>query len=108
MFDFDAFLETLKTDLSELVTDFGEDLKDDLLKDAKSFAQNTKEDLIRWSKQLKDGELSQEDFEFLLKAKKDLAEMEALKQRGLAQVKLDKLKLAIIDAVAGSVKKAIA
>lgn len=108
MFDFDAFLETLKTDLSELVTDFGEDLKDDLLKDAKSFALNTKEDLIKWSKQLKDGELSQEDFEFLLNAKKDLAEMEALKQRGLAQVKLDKLKMAVINTVAGSVKKVIA
>ncbi|MEQ8523448.1 hypothetical protein [Gracilimonas sp.] len=108
MFDFDAFLKTLKTDLSELVTDFGEDLKDDLLKDAKSFALSTKDDLIRWSKQLKDGDLSPEDFEFLIKAKKDLAEMEALKQRGLAQVKLDKLKLAIIDTVAGSVKKVIA
>jgi hypothetical protein len=107
MFDFDAFLETLKADLTEVVSDFGEDLKDDLLKDAGDFALQTKEDLIKWSKMLKDGELSPEELEFLLKAKKDLAEMEALKQRGLAQAKLDKLKLAIIDTVAGSVKKVI-
>ncbi len=107
MFDFDSFLETLKTDLTEVVTDFGEDLKDDLLKDAGDFALQTKEDIIKWSEMLKDGELSLDEFEYLLKAKKDLAEMEALKQRGLAQAKLDKLKLAIIDAVAGSVKKVI-
>ncbi|MGN8226071.1 hypothetical protein [Gracilimonas sp. BCB1] len=108
MFDFDAFLETLKTDLTEVVSDFGEDLKDDLLNDAGDFAFQTKEDLIKWSKMLKDGEISADDFEFLLKAKKDLAEMEALKQRGLTQAKLDKLKLAIMDTVAGSVKKVIA
>lgn len=107
MFDFDAFLETLKADLTDVVTDFGEDLKDDLLKDAGDFALQTKEDIIKWSEMLKDGELSPDEFEYLLKAKKDLAEMETLKQRGLAQAKLDKLKLAIIDTIAGSVKKVI-
>jgi hypothetical protein len=45
------------------------------------------------------------DFEFLLKGKKDLAEMEALKQLGLSKVRLDKITNGIIDVITGSVIK---
>jgi len=45
------------------------------------------------------------DFEFLLKGKKDLAEMEALKQLGLSKVRLDKITNGIIDIITGSVIK---
>jgi hypothetical protein len=51
------------------------------------------------------GELSKKDFEWLLKSKKDLAEMESLKQKGLAQARIDRLKTALLQSVIGSVAK---
>lgn len=107
MIDFDRFLETLRTDLDGVIKEFGEDLKEDILNDAEVFATKTRDDIERWSKQLKEGELNPKDFEFLIKAKKDLAEMEALKQKGLGQAKLDKLKADILNTVVGSVKKVL-
>lgn len=107
MFDFDAFLNTLKTDLTGVIKEFGEEYKEDILKDAGAFAAKTRDDLEKWAKMLKEGELSPADFEYLLKAKKDLAEMEALKQKGLTQAKLDKLKADILDVVAGTVGKVV-
>lgn len=107
MFNFDAFLETLKTDLAGVIKDFGEDLKEDIIHDVSSLAKKNREDLERWSNELREGNLSPADFEFLLKSKKDLAEMEALEQKGLAQAKLDKLKADILDTIVGSVKKVI-
>jgi hypothetical protein len=107
MIDFNRFLDTLKTDLGGVIKEFGEDFKEDILKDAEAFATKTRDDLEKWSQQLKDGEISIADFEFLVKSKKDLAEMEALKQKGLAQAKLDKLKADILDTVVGSVQKVL-
>ena len=107
MFNFDAFLETLKADLAGIITEFGDDFKEDIIEDVSSFALKSREDLERWSRQLKDGDLSPRDFEYLLKSKKDLAEMEALKQKGLAQAKLDKLKADILNTMVGSVQKVL-
>ncbi|MEX2347927.1 MAG: hypothetical protein WD511_01805 [Balneolaceae bacterium] len=107
MFDFDTFLNTLKNDLGGVIKEFGEEYKEDILKDAGAFAVKTRDDLEKWAKMLKEGELSVKDFEYLLKAKKDFAEMEALKQKGLTQARLDKLKADILDVVAGAVRKMV-
>lgn len=107
MFDFDSFLNTLKSDLGDVIKEFGEEYREDILNDAGDFASKIQSDIEKWAKQLKEGELSPKYFEFLLKSKKDLAEMEGLKQKGLAQARLDKLKADILDTVAGSVKKVL-
>jgi hypothetical protein len=54
---------------------------------------------------LADGNLTREDFEFLVRGKKDLAEMEALKQIGLGKIRLNRIRDQIIDTVIGSVFK---
>lgn len=107
MFDFDSFLDTLKSDLGDIIKEFGEEYKEDVLNDVEDFANKTRRDIEKWAKLLKEGKLSLKDFEFLLKGKKDLAELEALKQKGLTQAKLDKLKADILDTVLGSVKKVL-
>lgn len=107
MFDFDTLLDTLQSDLGEVIKEFGEEYREDILNDAGDFATKTRDDIEEWAALLKDGEMSIADFEFLLKSKKDVAEMEALKQKGLTQAKLDKLKADILDTVVGSVKKVL-
>ena len=49
--------------------------------------------------------MSKKDFEFLLKGKKDLAEMEALKQLGLSKIRINKIKDGVIGIVVGSAFK---
>jgi len=58
-----------------------------------------------WKDGLASGALSKADFEFLLKGKKDLAEMEALKQLGLSKIRITKITNGIIDVIAGSAIK---
>jgi hypothetical protein len=105
MADFNGFLKTLKNDLLNFAKDNLEEHKDLLLKDGNAFVEKTKKDLKRWTEALALGKLSQKDFEFLLKGKKDLAEMEALKQLGLAKVRITKLRDGIINIVVGSAFK---
>lgn len=104
---FDKFLDTLKTELGDLAHQFGDDVKKELINDGRSFAVKSKNDLERWIKQLIDGSLTQDDFEWLVKGKKDLAEMVALKQKGLAQAKIDKYRIALLDTVVSSAFKLI-
>lgn len=102
---FNDFISTLEHDLLDFAKENLEEYKDDLLKDGTTFIEKTKSDLERWSEGLASGALSADDFEFLLKGKKDLAEMEALKQLGLSQIRIDKITNGLIDVIAGSVIK---
>jgi hypothetical protein len=82
-----------------------EEYKDELLKDGTLFIEKAKSDLERWTEGLASGALSKDDFEFLLKGKKDLAQMEALKQLGLSKIRITKITNGIIDVVVGSAFK---
>ena len=49
--------------------------------------------------QLADGDLSQDDFKFLLKGKKALLEIHVNTQIGLAKVAVDKFNAALVDLI---------
>lgn len=100
--NFDDFIDQLKNDLVNHAKQFGDDVKDEFVEDGKAFAEEAKEDLIRWTQLMAEGKLTKEDLEFLVKGKKDLAKMEALKQKGLAKVRLDKFKDALVGTVVNS------
>ena len=72
---FNDFVTTVKNDLLDFTKENLEEYKDEILKDGNAFVEKAKEDLQRWTKGLASGALSQADFEFLLKGKKDLAKM---------------------------------
>jgi len=103
--NFNDFVDTLKNDLIGFAKENLEEYKEEIIKDGTEFVERTKTDLERWTQGLGTGALNQEDFEFLLKAKKDLAEMEALKQIGLTQIRIDKITNGIIDVITGSAIK---
>ena len=99
MADFNDFLNNLLKGLEDLTRDHWQDFKDAAEKDGNAFFKKTSEDLQRWTKMLADKELSKTDFEFLVAGKKDLAEMEALKQAGLALVRVEKFRNALISLI---------
>jgi hypothetical protein len=102
---FNDFVSTLKNDLLDFAKINYEEYKDELLKDGTLFIEKAKSDLERWTEGLASSALSKEDFEFLLKGKKDLAQMEALKQLGLSKIRITKITNGIIDVVVGSAFK---
>lgn len=102
---FNDFVSTLRTDLLDFAKVNYEEYKDELLKDGTLFIEKAKSDLERWTEGLASGALSKDDFEFLLKGKKDLAQMEALKQLGLSKIRITKITNGIIDVVLGSAIK---
>ncbi len=99
------FVSTFKNDLLTFAKENFEEYKDELLKDGNTFLEKAKSDIERWTDGLASGALSPSDFEFLLKGKKDLAQMEALKQLGLSKIRISKITNGIIDVVVGSAVK---
>jgi hypothetical protein len=102
---FNDFLSIVKDDLQEFAKENLNEYKDELLNDGNAFVEKTKNDLKRWTDGLATGALSKADFEFLLKGKRDFAEMEALKQLGLSRIKINKLTDGVINIVVGSALK---
>jgi len=102
---FNDFVSILKSDLLDFAKENLEEYKNELLKDGTLFIEKVKSDLERWTEGLASGALSKTDFEFLLKGKKDLAQMEALKQLGLSKIRITKITNSIIDVVVGSAVK---
>jgi len=102
---FNDFVSTLKNDLLDFAKENLEEYKNELLKDGTLFIEKAKSDLERWTEGIASGALSPADFEFLLKGKKDLAQMEALKQLGLSKIRITKITNSIIDVVVGSAVK---
>lgn len=102
---FNDFVSTLKNDLLDFAKENLEEYKDEILKDGTLFIEKAKSDLERWTEGLATRALSKADFEFLLKGKKDLAQMEALKQLGLSKIRITKITNGIMDVVVGSAVK---
>lgn len=101
--DLDDLLDALKDDVADLAEDHFDDLRDRAVNDSQSFVEETNEDIQRWAQKMANGQLSQAEFRSLLQGRKDLAEMEGLKQAGLAAAKVDKFRDALIDEVVETV-----
>jgi len=69
---------------------------DETKKDTREFLEKTKTDITRWFGLLQSDSLNKEDFIWLVKSKKDLLEMTALKQSGLSLVDVEEFKDSIL------------
>jgi hypothetical protein len=105
MASFDVFLEELKNGILQLAEKEWSDLKGAAVADGNAFVQQLGEDLKNWTAELARGEISQADFKWLLEGKKDLAALEALKQAGLLQARLQKFVNGVIEVVVNTAVK---
>ena len=76
--------------------------KEEAVSDTKKFLEASKSDLKRWVKLLAQGDITQDDFEWLVLGRKDVAKMYALKQAGLTLVRIDRFKSALLNLVIDS------
>jgi len=105
MATFDEFFETLKTELGEFAEYSWKSYKTAAIKDGKAFLEKSKADLERWTNMLAKGDLTRDDFEWLVVGKRDLAELVALKNKGLAKVALDRFVNGLIDTIVSTAFK---
>ena len=69
------------------------------VQDSQTFVQQTENDLATWLQDLKQGDITQKNFESLVRGTKDLAEMRTLKQAGLGRVAIDTFLNGLIQIV---------
>jgi hypothetical protein len=95
--NFDEIFSALKEDIIALsqatLKNYIKDAKHDGLK----ILDASKEKLQRWTELLSEGKLTTEDFEWLVMSQKDLVEMQALKQAGLAAIRIDQFKNSVFN-----------
>jgi hypothetical protein len=96
---FEDFLDQVKTGTRDLALELFTEYQETAIKESEAFFAAAKADLERWAKLLVAGELTREDFEWLVKGKKDLLDLHALKQAGLARVRIDKFRNGVLRLV---------
>jgi len=99
MADFNEYWNVLKVNIKDYAKENWKEYSNAVVKDGNTFLKKTKKDVERWTKLLAEGKLLKEDFEWLLKGKKDQAEMEALKQAGLARARIDRCRKGLLNVV---------
>lgn len=102
MFNFDQLIDVVKQQIGDLAESEWSSYKASVIQSGDEFLQASKDRLKNWTEELASGQLSKEDFEFLVKGLKDLAKMEALKRAGLTLIQLDKLRNSILNMIIGS------
>ncbi|MFK8004849.1 MAG: hypothetical protein AB8H03_00700 [Saprospiraceae bacterium] len=83
----------------------------DAKRDAEKLLKGMKRDLRRWTRMLERGDLTTQDFEYLVKSNVDSAKMSALESSGLAMIRLKAYRTSlfnlIIDTIFGLALKAL-
>jgi nicotinamide riboside kinase len=98
-FDFQTLFDQLKKEVSSLAVSSVKQFKKEAERDAQNLLQNLKQNLQTWTLQLASGEMTKEDFEFLIMGQKELIQMNILKQKGMALIDLDQLKTKLINQI---------
>lgn len=105
--DFDKILQELKSELLALLSDKFTNLSAASKKDVEEFLKQSEEKLKRWTFLLVQGELTQEDFEWLIKSQKDLMLFQALHTAGVSKIQLGHLKNTIVNTIIKTILTAL-
>jgi hypothetical protein len=97
--DFNNIFNELKIKVTDLAKATVSNFAKQATADAKKFLEESKENLKRWTILLAEGKLTTEDFEWLVLSQKDLAEMKALKQAGLAAIRIEQFRNSLLNLV---------
>ena len=102
MSKYDDFVDSVVEGAKALAKEQFKDYEETAGDDAELFLKQMKDDLARWTKLLASKDLTQEDFSDLVQAKRDLAKLHALAQKGIILTKLERFRAKFIDLVVDS------
>lgn len=100
--DFTEFRDTLLDRLLTLAEEQWTEHRNAAVNDGRAFLEKTEADLARWTALLEAEALTPEDFTWLVQGKRDLVELEGLRQAGLALARLDRFRSSLLDTVVGT------
>lgn len=101
----DEFLRTLGERIAQLAADAFKRHAAAARRDAAEFLARTRADLARWAQLLAEGQLTPDEFQWLVKGRLDVAKLAALKQAGLAKARLDGFRRALLETVVGTARE---
>ena len=96
---FVEFWIQLITNIEAFAADKWNELKEEAVEDSKDFLVQVKDDVQRWTTLLVEGKLTSDDLTWLIKGKRNLAELLFLKDKGLAQPDLDKFFEGLLETI---------
>jgi hypothetical protein len=105
--DFDKLFDTLKSGVVDLAKSTMKDYASQATKDGQNVLNKLKTDIEIWSKQVAIGNLSAEDLKFLIEGRKELTQMKALQQVGIAKIQLEKFQIGLTNLIINSILKVI-
>lgn len=105
--DFSKLFDQLWKEVLDIITTGAGEFAKEAAADAKNFLNKAKDDLLALTQEYAAGKLSDKEYKHLVLGLKNLAEMEGLKQAGLAQIKIDELKNNILSTIVSTVKSFI-
>jgi hypothetical protein len=103
----DAILKDIETQSEALAKKLFQQFTRQAAADTQDFLAKSRADLERWTSELAREEIDQDDLASLVRGEKDLAEMRALKQAGLAQVTIDTFTNGVLDIAISAIMAAI-
>lgn len=101
--EIEGLIQLLKEELLKVLGESYSDYKKETKEDVESFLILSKVKLERWTSLLQSGDLTPEDYEWLLKSQKDLLILNALYQAGVSKLRLGHLKNKIIKTIVNTV-----
>ena len=105
--DFDELLKELRKNLLVALGDKYSEYSNQSKKDIDAFLKVSKVKLKRWTILLAEGQLTEDDLEWLVISQKESLILEALYQTGTSKIALGHLKNKIIKIVVETVKVAV-
>lgn len=96
---FDDIFKEIKDQVADLAKTELKDLADNATSDANDFLDNSKDKLAKWAKLFADHKIDQEELEFLVNSQLGLGEMKVLTNAGIAIIKAERFKNAVINIV---------
>ena len=97
----------LITNVESFAADKWNEIKEEAVEDSKDFLTSVKNDVQRWISLLAEGKLTSDDLLWLIKGKREVAQLLFLKEKGLAQPDLDKFFEGLIEIIISTAFKLI-
>ena len=101
------FWNQLLVNIESFASEKWNELKQDAIEDSKKFLVDVKDDIQRWISLLAEGKLTSDDLLWLIKGKRDQAELLFLKQKGLTKPDLDKFFEGLLETIISTAFKLI-
>jgi predicted Ser/Thr protein kinase len=101
--NFEGIFKELESKVESIAKDSLKDYEQQAKADGQTALNNAKENLQQWIKELETGSITREDLGDLLQEEEALTKMIALKQAGLAEVRVDKFRNDVINMIVSTV-----